>query len=119
MYPQERTYIVWYEYTVRWYDLSGNEQTLVIRNSHRPENDYTMRIFGPMDPNPNPLEQPVTFTLVHTLYDGANWSDYDIREEGRVRDLCAAHDIPYDRLLHVTMSPVAKWITEITTRSGY
>ena len=114
MYPQERTYIVWYEYTVRWRDLTGAEQVRVIRNEHRKENEFTMRIFGPIDPNP--LEQPITFTLIQTLYDGANWSDYDVREEGR--NLCASQEIPFDRLIRVTMVPVAKWITEIVTRSA-
>jgi hypothetical protein len=115
MYPQERTYLVWYEYTIRWRDLLGAEQVRVIRNEHRKENEFTMRIFGPMDPNP--LEQPVTFRSIQTLYDGANWSDYDVRDEGRVRDLCTTHDIPFEQLKCVTMVPVAKWITEIISRS--
>jgi hypothetical protein len=110
MYPHERTYIVWYEYTIQWRDLSGAEQVRVIRNEHRKENEFTMRIFGPMDPNP--LEQPITFTSIQTLYDGANWSS---QEEGR--DLCATHDIPVERLIRVTIAPVAKWVSEITTRS--
>jgi hypothetical protein len=112
--PQERTYIVWYEYTIQWHDLSGNEQTLNIRNPHRPESDFTMRIFAHMEPNP--LEQPVTFTTIQTLYDGVQWSNHTPLEEVRVRALCTSQEIPFDRIIRVTMAPVAKWITEIMVR---